>query len=54
MADPPSGWKLLAACAGRDGEVFYILANPGNAGDSESTIGMTLYRASMSDGRIYR
>lgn len=54
MTDPPADWKLLAACKGNDGNVFYVLASPGNAGDGETSIEMTLYRASMSDGRIWR
>ena len=54
MVDPPAGWALLAACNGMDGEVYYILGSPGNAGDNESTVSMTLFRASVHDGTVFR
>ena len=45
--------KLLSAVNGKDGELYYITGDFESAGDSESNLGMKLYRVKL-DGSIIR
>lgn len=45
--------KLLSAVNGKDGELYYITGDFESAGDSESNLGIKLYRVKL-DGSIIR